>query len=204
MVNRDAHSPLLVIAHTLVLFVIYCPLLLLLMLKQPLHWLITIAITVNSQYNSQYAMGKGTQIFTHYSTSPSYVETHHYEDPNQILPLTTLKQSCISYGANTLNAHHHQQQQLLPSYTTSNSYSTLNDHSSVSSNANGNNNATGSFHHTLIGLNSSSHLNHQLQAQQQQQNVFPCDFTNLRDISTLSNRTTLSRRTDLWQLEWAV
>ena len=47
----------------------------------------------NTQFNSPYS----TPIFTHYSASPSYVETHTYEDPNQILPLTlkrsTLKQS---------------------------------------------------------------------------------------------------------------
>lgn len=131
-------------------------------------------------------MGKGTQIFTHYSASPSYVEAHHYEDPNQILPLATLKQTtCISYGANTLSGNNHTS---IPSYTTSNSYSTLNENNS------GNNN-TATFHHTLIGLNNSHQHHHQLQ---QQQNVFPCDFTSIRDISnTLNANRTLSRRTDL-------
>ena len=148
-----------------------------------------IITTVNSQYNSPYTMGKGTQIFTHYSASPSYVEAHHYEDPNQILPLATLKQTtCISYGANTLSGNHTN----IPSYTSSNSYSTLNE-------TNSGNNNTGNFH-TLIGLNNSHTLHHQ--QQQQQQNIFPCDFTSIRDISNSlsTNRTTLSRRTDLWQL----
>lgn len=45
----------------------------------------------NTQFNSPYS----TPIFTHYSASPSYVETHTYEDPNQILTLkrSTLKQA---------------------------------------------------------------------------------------------------------------
>ena len=138
-------------------------------------------------------MGKGTQIFTHYSASPSYVEAHHYEDPNQILPLATLKQTtCISYGANTLSGNNHSN---IPSYTSSNSYSTLNDTNS------GNTGTT--FHHTLIGLNNShsqhQHPHHQQQQPTQQQNIFPCDFTSIRDISNSlnTNRTTLSRRTDL-------
>lgn len=45
----------------------------------------------NTHFNSPYS----TPIFTHYSASPSYVETHTYEDPNQILTLkrSTLKPS---------------------------------------------------------------------------------------------------------------
>ena len=41
----------------------------------------------NTHFNSPYS----TPIFTHYS--PSYVETHTYEDPNQILPLTLKRAS---------------------------------------------------------------------------------------------------------------
>jgi hypothetical protein len=47
----------------------------------------------NTHFNSPYS----TPIFTHYSASPSYVETHTYEDPNQILPLT-LKRSTLKHS----------------------------------------------------------------------------------------------------------
>ena len=60
------------------------------------------------RFNAHFSSPYSTPIFTHYSASPSYVETHTYEDPNQILPLTlkrsTLKPS-LGMGNMTLGAH---------------------------------------------------------------------------------------------------
>ena len=64
---------------------------------QSIHWsdsLSSHVIAVNTSFV------KTTPIFTHYSASPSYIESHHYEEPNQIMPLSTLKQTpCVSYAS---------------------------------------------------------------------------------------------------------
>ena len=147
-----------------------------------------------------------TPIFTHYSQSPSYVETHTYEDPNQILPLTTMKGSVI-HSNNSSNSSSSTNSTTIPTSSLLNR-----DHLGSLIHASGSMHHP--HHHTLLHHHQiqppssfSNNHHHQLsncvsygaasadQQPQSHQSTLPYDF---HDITrTLNSIRTNGRRTNL-------
>ena len=150
-----------------------------------------------------------TPIFTHYSASPSYVETHTYEDPNQILPLTTMNNkgnNNASNASNTLGRDHFSSTLIHPGMSYNQHHTLLHPNLHMSSNQDRSHQqnqhqlstncvsygASGSF--PSSSSNSSSDQHHQVHPS------LPIDFS-IHDITRTLNsirQANHGRRTNLW------